>query len=62
VTDCLRQNDQAVFLPVREAQRIGGLVLSPGNSLQAAANDFGKIGAGVEPGFTTDLSRRRNLA
>src|SRR5882724_4304036 len=48
MTDSLRQNDQTVFLPVREAERVGCLMLSPRNSLQAAAYDFRKIGAGVK--------------
>ena len=45
MADRLRQDDQALLLPVGEAERVGGVMLAPRHRLQAAANDFGEIGA-----------------
>src|SRR3954454_15720721 len=48
VPDRLRQDDQAVLLPVRQAERVGGVVLPSGHGLQAAANNFREISAGEQ--------------
>src|SRR5580704_13371880 len=44
----LRQDDQQGLLHVVEAHRVGGLELALGQRLQAAANDLGDVGAGVQ--------------